>query len=763
MATTDDIKVRISVDGTAQIKEAGAAAEDLGKKTETTRKKMTESEMAIRNFSYQVQDMAVQFELGTNAFRVFGQQLPQLLGSLGTLGVVIGGVVGVGFPLLSLGLKIAGVDMRNLKERTDDLTEATKNYKDAQAANLPTVEGLRDKYGALAEEAKKYLEATQQLGKIQSLNELSATLVKVLSNFTTTSQDLQQILETSQGITFEDAAMSASVLGASVSLLALQTGLSSKNAEILSDKLKTLNKDSKPEQVLAVVRDISEWLAQSGMESANIKRVFDEVVKPLQTTADAALRIKENVQASSQAASNFSAVMLKLQNLYLPGVNEARRNFDQILAAGRESKLKLEEFNAQVEKRRADGQKVTQAEIDAFRKRNQQEYQDKVKDIKKAQDEAFNSSELTNESKKRALELETNLLTIQDNKRYFLAYEIQYEEDLARNRKEQKDTLSGIAEQLRKRVITTDQALALEQEAYDIRRRADDVAERTRLKRKNDAADAQQQVLFEGDARRRAVEFDIKAFEIRQKMRNAYPEDIDHEVNVAKIKNDQFEAEMKINREMETGKISRQDALERIAKTNDEMTRLLELERERTKEAQRYRTASFGEGATDAVSKIIRDNLTAYQKAGKMVESVYANMGTAIDNFVESGKFKFSDFTRSVINDLIKIQLKADITSVLGAGLRFLGFNLPGRAAGGPVSGNSPYIVGEHGPELFIPRTAGNIIPNGSTVASSAATSITYNINAVDTTSFKQLIARDPSFIYAVTEQGRKNIPQVRR
>lgn len=38
----------------------------------------------------------------------------------------------------------------------------------------------------------------------------------------------------------------------------------------------------------------------------------------------------------------------------------------------------------------------------------------------------------------------------------------------------------------------------------------------------------------------------------------------------------------------------------------------------------------------------------------------------------------------------------------------------PGKAMGGPVSANSPYIVGEVGPELFVPKTAGTIVPNHS-------------------------------------------------
>lgn len=35
-----------------------------------------------------------------------------------------------------------------------------------------------------------------------------------------------------------------------------------------------------------------------------------------------------------------------------------------------------------------------------------------------------------------------------------------------------------------------------------------------------------------------------------------------------------------------------------------------------------------------------------------------------------------------------------------------------GRATGGPVLGGTTYLVGERGPELFVPATAGTIVPN---------------------------------------------------
>jgi hypothetical protein len=35
-----------------------------------------------------------------------------------------------------------------------------------------------------------------------------------------------------------------------------------------------------------------------------------------------------------------------------------------------------------------------------------------------------------------------------------------------------------------------------------------------------------------------------------------------------------------------------------------------------------------------------------------------------------------------------------------------------GRAIGGPVSSGMPYVVGERGPELFVPQASGTIVPN---------------------------------------------------
>ena len=200
----------------------------------------------------------------------------------------------------------------------------------------------------------------------------------------------------------------------------------------------------------------------------------------------------------------------------------------------------------------------------------------------------------------------------------------------------------------------------------------------------------------------------------------------------------------------------------------EELNALLEQRVEilnRTAQAETDRQNSFGAGVKDQI-KQYKESITAFKIGGQMVDSVYGNMMSALERFVKQGKFSFKEFAQSVILDLLMIEARANATRLFSSLFSFGGSSVPGRALGGPVLPNQPYIVGEKGPEVFLPNAAGNIIPNnklGSSGSFGGGASVTYNINAVDAPSFRQMIAKDPSFLYAVTEQGRKSIPSTRR
>jgi phage-related minor tail protein len=55
---------------------------------------------------------------------------------------------------------------------------------------------------------------------------------------------------------------------------------------------------------------------------------------------------------------------------------------------------------------------------------------------------------------------------------------------------------------------------------------------------------------------------------------------------------------------------------------------------------------------------------------------------------------------------------------------------------GGPVTAGSPYIVGERGPELFVPSQGGGIVPNHAM----AGGGVTVNISAVDAKGVRRLL-----------------------
>lgn len=156
--------------------------------------------------------------------------------------------------------------------------------------------------------------------------------------------------------------------------------------------------------------------------------------------------------------------------------------------------------------------------------------------------------------------------------------------------------------------------------------------------------------------------------------------------------------------------------------------------------------------------------------AQKSVISVFDNMNSAIDQFVKTGKFKFKEFAASIIQDLIAIQLKAAATKFLSSIFGNI-FGLPGLAEGGPAKANKPYIVGENGPELFVPKAAGTVIPNKDMgVTAMAATSrnvdapitnnyITNNINAVDAKSVAQLFVENRKTLLGSMRMAERELP----
>ena len=155
---------------------------------------------------------------------------------------------------------------------------------------------------------------------------------------------------------------------------------------------------------------------------------------------------------------------------------------------------------------------------------------------------------------------------------------------------------------------------------------------------------------------------------------------------------------------------------------------------------------------------------------GEMWSSVTDKMTSAIETFVRTGKLSFADLAKSIVADLIRIELRASANSLF-AGFKnaVMGSFGPAPTYGGvaPSGGyyadggdppvGVPSMVGERGPELFVPRTAGTVIPNHALGGLGGTTNVTNNyIQAIDAKSFEDRLLGSSKAIWAANAYAAK-------
>jgi len=124
----------------------------------------------------------------------------------------------------------------------------------------------------------------------------------------------------------------------------------------------------------------------------------------------------------------------------------------------------------------------------------------------------------------------------------------------------------------------------------------------------------------------------------------------------------------------------------------------------------------------EKINALMKEQNKLFDDAGQI-------LATGFEDAILSGQ-KLSEVLRAIGQDLVRLVFSNMITQPLAKGI---GEFLSGRAMGGPVSAGSPYVVGEEGPELFVPHSSGSIVPNGAMGSSgggSGGVTVNYNIAA---------------------------------
>ena len=127
------------------------------------------------------------------------------------------------------------------------------------------------------------------------------------------------------------------------------------------------------------------------------------------------------------------------------------------------------------------------------------------------------------------------------------------------------------------------------------------------------------------------------------------------------------------------------------------------------------------------------------ERAGTLLE------GTLV-RAIRTGKLGFEDLKRvalSVLADIASAAIRSGLDTILngggqprgqgglltaGASILSAALGAPGRATGGPVSPGRPFLVGERGPELFVPTSSGSVATLGVQAPRDVRVSI--NVNA---------------------------------
>ena len=175
----------------------------------------------------------------------------------------------------------------------------------------------------------------------------------------------------------------------------------------------------------------------------------------------------------------------------------------------------------------------------------------------------------------------------------------------------------------------------------------------------------------------------------------------------------------------------KQKAQLRVDAAKQEMDKKLrELEKQgvsrKAVESEYNKWLASEQAKADYESRTAMEKLNAdWQNGAKQMREATAGWAkSSTDAIVEwgmTGKNTVRDFVNSALRDLLRLATQKNITGPLFAGMESGGFFSSiaamfggGMATGGPVSAGTAYMVGERGPEMFLPKTNGSIVPNNA-------------------------------------------------
>lgn len=158
------------------------------------------------------------------------------------------------------------------------------------------------------------------------------------------------------------------------------------------------------------------------------------------------------------------------------------------------------------------------------------------------------------------------------------------------------------------------------------------------------------------------------------------------------------------------------------------------LDNDKSPEAYAARIKEIGAAAEDASNRlhakqfVFNEMISASRELGSALSEAFKGaiiQGQTFDQVLNSLVQRLESKAFDKLFDLAFAPQGASTNSLFGQLLT----SLTGKAAGGPVNAGQPYVVGEKGPELFVPSKSGMIVPNKVTAQGGQVGEKTLNVS----------------------------------
>ena len=257
----------------------------------------------------------------------------------------------------------------------------------------------------------------------------------------------------------------------------------------------------------------------------------------------------------------------------------------------------------------------------------------------------------------------------------------------------------------------------------------------------------------------------------------------------------QFDAEAKLLERLQKAEDERAERLIGSSRNIfDEQQKLAELLKPKDEKGA---FEGFKEGLSSAFDVSIFDR---FKEAG---EKSIKSLNNTLTDFVMTGKINFQNLKETIIRSIVEAMIGSVVQSAinkaqslfkmktikralmsvyegalktfasipfpfniaaaglaLGAGMKLVN-KIKGFQSGGAVSKGQPIMVGERGPEMFVPNQTGQITQSARGTDENASTNINFNITATDVRGIKELLIDNRATIVnavnsALNEKGKE-------